>query len=335
MTETEPALDVVVVGSANVDLSIPVETLPAPGETVLGGDVLRGAGGKGANQAVAAARLGARAALVGRVGDDESGRWLRDQLVADGVDVRGLLVTPEVSTGLAVIAVDAAGENSIVVSSGANHRVTEADLKAVHQLVAPATVVLTQLEIPVEVVNRLASVAGGIRILNPAPAAPGVDLGAFDIVVPNRGELALLAGAEPSLDLAVVADQARSLDVPVVIVTLGGQGAMAVLNDPDALRAGRRAGAGGDTAADGDGAGTGEGADVIIMPAMPVAAVDTTAAGDSFCGALAVALAGGADIVEAMGWAVRAAGHTVTVRGAQDSLPHLADVGSWATDPSD
>ena len=333
MTEPEPALDVVVVGSANVDLSIPVETLPAPGETVLGGDVLRGAGGKGANQAVAAARLGARAALVGRVGDDESGRWLRDQLVADGVDVRGLLATPEVSTGLAVIAVDAAGENSIVVSSGANRRVTEADLKAVHQLVAPATVVLTQLEIPVEVVNRLASVAGGIRILNPAPAATGVDLGAFDIVVPNRGELALLAGAEPSLDLAVVADQARSLEVPVVIVTLGGQGAMAVLNDPDAIRAGRRAG--GDTAGDRLGAGTGEGADVIIMPAMPVAAVDTTAAGDSFCGALAVAMAGGADIVEAMGWAVRAAGHTVTVRGAQDSLPHLADVGSWATDPSD
>ena len=132
-------------------------------------------------------------------------------------------------------------------------------------------------------------------------------------MIPNRGELALLAGGESSRDLATVADQARTLDVAVVIATLGGQGAMAVLNEAGAF----------------DAAGRADGPDVVILPAMPVTAVDTTAAGDSFCGAFAVALAGGAPVVDAMGWAVRVAGHTVTVRGAQDSLPHLADVGGW------
>lgn len=306
-------LDVVVVGSANVDLSITVDSLPRPGETVLGGDVLRGAGGKGANQAVAAARLGADVALVGRVGDDEAGHWLRDRLGTEGVDLRGLLATRDVSTGLAVVTVDAAGENSIVVSSGANSRFTTDDLNEASQLTGSASVVLTQLEIPVGVVNGLREVTKGRLILNPAPARSGVDLGLFDVVVPNRGELALLAGGATTPDLATVADQARSLDVPVVVVTLGPQGAMAVFNE-------------------GHGASVpapGSGADVVILPAMPVTAVDTTAAGDSFCGALAVALAAGAGMVDAMGWAIRVAGNTVTKRGAQDSLPRLAEVGSW------
>jgi ribokinase len=306
-------LDVVVVGSANVDLSIPVDTLPGPGETVLGGDVLRGAGGKGANQAVAAARLGAGVALIGRVGDDEPGHWLRDQLAAEGIDLRGLLATREASTGLAVVAVDGAGENSIVVSSGANRRLTPDDLHQATQLTGSASVVLTQLEIPTEVVNSLRAVTAGRLILNPAPARSGVDLGPFDVVVPNRGELAQLAGGVATPDLATVADQARSLEVPAVVVTLGPQGAMAVFNE----------GKGSSVPA------PGSGADVVVLPAMPVTAVDTTAAGDSFCGALAVALAEGASMVEAMGWAIRVAGQTVTRRGAQDSLPRLADVGSW------
>jgi ribokinase len=313
------APDVVVVGSLNVDLSIPVETLPGPGETVLGGDVLRGPGGKGANQAVAAARLGARVAFVGRVGHDESGQWLREQLEADEIDVRGLLATPGVPTGLAVIAVDADGENAIVVSSGANRRVTRNDVAKVAHLVASAPIVLTQLEIPLDVVNGLGAVARGRIICNPAPARPGLDLSQLDVVVPNRGELAVLAGAEPTPDLATVADQARSLDVPVVIVTLGGQGAMAVVNE-----SGWHGPAG---------SGGGRGADVVVLPAMPVTAVDTTAAGDSFCGALAAALAGGAGVADAMGWAIRVAGCTVTIRGAQDSLPYLADVGAWHEDP--
>lgn len=298
---------VVVVGSANVDLSIPVDTLPAPGQTVLGGDVLRGPGGKGANQAVAAARLGATTAFVGRVGDDEAGRWLRDRLDADGVDVRALLTTTDVATGLAVIAVDRAGENSIVVASGANRRVTAADVEAVGPLIDEADVVLTQLEIPTDAVAAMAARGPARKILNPAPARAGVDLSGFDLVVPNRGELAVLAGASESPHPATVADQARTLEVSTVVVTLGVQGAMIVFNErPEDGRT-----------------------DVVTLPALPVSAVDTTAAGDSFCGAVATALAEGATIVEAVGWAIRVAGRTVMVRGAQDSLPKRAVVGHW------
>ncbi|MCP3987972.1 MAG: ribokinase [Actinomycetia bacterium] len=313
---TGAKLDVVVVGSANIDLSISVDVLPGPGETVLGGDVLRGAGGKGANQAVAAARLGAKVAFVGRVGDDEAGRWLRDKLEGDGIDLRGLLNTRDVSTGLAVIAVDGAGENSIVVASGANNRLSPDDLNKVASLIGSASVVLTQLESPLEVVNGLRAVTPGRLVLNPAPARLGIDLSRFDVVVPNRGELALLAGGTATPDLATVADQARSLDVAVVIVTLGALGAMAVFNE--------RPGAG-----TGTGSEAGTAAEVVVLPAVPVTAVDTTAAGDTFCGALAVAMANGAGMVDAMGWAIRVAGHTVAKRGAQDSIPYLADVGSW------
>lgn len=309
----EGAIDVAVVGSANVDLSIEVDDLPRPGETVLGGDVLRGAGGKGANQAVAAARLGARVAFIGRVGDDEDGRWLRERLELDAVDVRGLLTTREVSTGLAVIAVDADGENSIVVSSGANFRLSADDVRGTDQLLTSASVVLTQLEIPVAAVEALRPLVGGRLVLNPAPAQArnDLDLDGFDVVVPNRGELAQLAGGTESTDLATVADQARALKTPLVIVTLGSQGAMAVFNDgrPSSVRA-----------------------DVVVLPAVPVDVVDTTAAGDSFCGALAVALAEGAEVIEAMGWAIRVAGQTVSGRGAQESLPRRDAVGSWSSD---
>ncbi|MDH3683146.1 MAG: ribokinase [Acidimicrobiia bacterium] len=304
-------IEIAVVGSANVDLSIQVPRIPAPGETVLGGDTARGSGGKGANQAVAASRLGRRVAFVGRVGDDEGGLWLRERLEDDLVDVRALLSTRGVPTGMAVITVDPAGENSIVVAPGANRRVTPHDVNAADTILAEASVVLTQLEIPLDVVAALPSHTRGLLVLNPAPAQPGVALGDYDLVVPNRGELAVLAGADETPDLAVVADQARSLDTPVVVVTLGAQGAMVVRNEPDPL--------------------TGEagGPQVVTLPALPVTAVDTTAAGDSFCGALAAALVEGATIVQAASWAVRVAGVTVTVRGAQDSLPHRAAVGSW------
>jgi ribokinase len=304
-------VEIAVVGSANVDLSIPVDSLPAAGQTVLGGDVLRGSGGKGANQAVAAARLGRRVALIGRVGDDDAGIWLRQQLESNGLDLRGLLTTRGVPSGLAVIAVDALGENSIVVSSGANSRLTTDDLAGAGQLLAEAAVVLTQLEVPLEVVAGLRSHTGARLILNPAPVPrrAELDLDGFDVIVPNRGELAALVGADDAPDLPVVVDQARSVDVPVVVVTLGSQGAMVVFNEAPYGRPGN--------------------ADVVTMPALPVAAVDTTAAGDSFCGALAVALVEGADVVQATAWAVRVAGATVTARGAQDALPYRAGVGSW------
>ncbi len=303
----DPSIEIAVVGSANVDLSVTVPELPGPGETVLGGDLLRGSGGKGANQAVAAARLGRRVAMIGRVGDDDSGRWVREQLRTDQVDVRSLLTTADAPTGTAVIAVDPAGENTIVVSPGANARVTGRDLEMASAVLAEADVVVAQLEIPLAVVAELPALAGGLTILNPAPAASDAPLDGFDLVVPNRGELAALAGAEPTLDPSVIVDQARTLSVPTVVVTLGAQGAMVVGN--------------------GDGLRTP--ADVVTVPAMPVDAVDATAAGDSFCGALAVALVEGADVVRAVNWAVRVAGSTVTRRGAQESLPDRSAVGSW------
>lgn len=326
MAERGP-IDVAVVGSVNLDLSVSVPALPLPGETVLGGDTLRGGGGKGANQAVAAARLGARVAMIGRVGDDEAGLWLREGLERYGIDVRGLLTTPGVPSGMAFIAVDRVGENSIVVSPGANARVSMVDLDAVAQILSEASVVVAQYEIPLDVVAALPPRTTGRSILNPAPAptstpaptpthstaqAPVAD--GFDILVPNRGELAVLAGAEATNDLSSVVDQARTLDAPVVIVTLGPQGAMVVFNE--------------------GAPGVGQ-PDVVTVPALPVNAVDTTAAGDSFCGALAVALVEGADVVAATGWAVRVAGETVTARGAQESLPIRDTVGDWRVPEGD
>jgi len=306
--------DVVVVGSANVDLSIPVPSIPAPGETVLGGEVLRGAGGKGANQAVAAARLGARVAMVGRVGDDGDAEFLRGRLAADGVDIERLCTTADVATGLAVIAVDVNAENSIVVASGANNRLSVADVEATVGLLASSRVVLTQLEVPLDVVHALRPLVSGPLILNPAPARPGVEIEGFDIVIPNEGELALLANTSPDTDLATMADQARSLAVGVVVVTLGARGAMVVFNDTP-------------TSERGSLNRTGDG--VVVVPAVEVEAVDTTAAGDSFCGAVAVALAEGAGVEPAVRWAIAVAARTVTARGAQDSLPRRTDVGSW------
>jgi ribokinase len=273
---------------------------------VLGGDVERGSGGKGANQAVTASRLGSRVAMIGCVGDDDAGRWLRDRLVADGVDVQALTFVGETPTGTAVVMVDSNGENSIVVSPGANRRLRPTDLDAASSLLGGVDVVLTQLEIPLDVVRALPAATSARSILNPAPAADGVPLDGFDIVVPNRGELASLADADPATDLASVADQARALDTAAVVVTLGSEGAMLVTNSHDA-----------DT-------------DVVVVPAADVKAVDTTAAGDSFCGALAVAIVEGATLTEAVRWAVQVAGVTVTKRGAQDSLPRRAAVGSWA-----
>lgn len=304
-------VEIAVVGSANVDLSIPVPRIPAPGETVLGGDTARGGGGKGANQAVAASRLGRRVAFIGRVGDDDGGLWLRERLEDDLVDVRALLATRDVPTGMAVIAVDPSGENSIVVAPGANRRLTPDDIASAAAILTEASVVLTQLEIPLDVVAALPANCPGVLVLNPAPAQPDVALDDYDVVVPNRGELALLAGSEETPDLAAIADQARSLDTPVVVVTLGAQGAMVVRNEANRV--------------DGEVVGP----QVVTVPALPVTAIDTTAAGDSFCGALATALVEGADIVQAASWAVRVAGVTVTARGAQDSLPRRAAVGSW------
>lgn len=287
---------IAVVGSINLDIVVEIERLPAPGETVVGGDRRELPGGKGANQAVAAARLGAEVAFVGRVGADAAGRRLRAGLQDEGVDV-AYLRDDHAPSGVALIAVDRAGENSIVVSPGANARVGADDVEAARAVLAGAKVVLLQHEVPDAAVQAAIAAARRTVVLNPAPARALV--APVDVLVPNRGELAALAGrAGDPAELArglVGADPRAGTPraaAGAVVVTLGAEGALVV-----------------------------EGERVERVAAPRVDAVDTTGAGDTFCGALAQALADGAALVEAARWATWAAAASVTRLGAQGGMP--------------
>jgi ribokinase len=294
------AAAVAVVGSLNLDLVVRVPRLPGPGETVTGTDVFANPGGKGANQAVAAARLGRGVAMVGCVGDDQAGRDLLAALAADGVDTSGVRVEAGVPSGTAFITVDDHGENQIVVSPGANARLTSDDVEAAGAALAvPAAVTLVQLEVPLAAVAAAARTAGGLVVLNPAPvrALPDGLLEAVDLLVPNRVELAQLAAAPVPETVAAAAALADRLPARAVVVTLGPDGAL-VVEDGRASH----------------------------VPAVPVRPVDTTAAGDAFCGGLADALAGGAALGDAARWAVRVAAAACTRQGAQASLPTPAEV---------
>ena len=284
--------EVLVVGSANLDISVPVEHLAVPGETVLGGDALWSPGGKGANQAVAAARLGRSVAFVGCIGADAAGQQLLDALTADGVTFAGRVIEG-VPTGLAMIAVAADGENSITVSPGTNARLTADDVVAAVEAARP-TVVLAQFEVPLTALA--AAGTSGRLIVNPAPAVgPSAELSvvldAASIVVPNQGELAQLLGVETATTQDELVEQARALPAETVVVTLGSAGALVV-----------------------------EGNSVLMVPSIPVDAVDTTAAGDAFCGGLADGIADGLSVADAAQWAARVAAVAVTRRGAQQSL---------------
>nr|WNW36886.1 ribokinase [Streptomyces sp. Li-HN-5-13] len=293
---------ITVVGSVNRDLVLTVEDLPRPGETVLARGFVEGVGGKGANQAVAAARLGSQVRLVARVGAD--GEPIRRVLAAEGVDLDAVLTAPDAGTGIASVVVDRAGENTIVVNAGANAVLSVEDLP---QWLArtPGEVVLVQHEVAAEVVAAAvlrAREQGGTVVLNPAPArpvAPAV-LAAVDVLVPNLGELAALLGAEPASGLAAARALLERADLPcgAVVVTLGADGAL--IKQP--------------------------GRPAVHLPAPVVDAVDTVGAGDSFCGALADALARGADLPAAAARAVRAASLAVTGLGAQSSMPYAAQL---------
>lgn len=293
--------EITVVGSANLDLVVEVDHVPLVGETVLGGDLRRIPGGKGANQAVAAARLGRRVAMVGRLGADEGGTILRAALDADGVDTSALLTTDGTPNGVALISVDADGDNAIVVSPGANARVDTDDVARSGTLVSEASVVLLQLEVPIAAVTAAALAASGTVILNPAPAPseplPHALLDATDILVPNQTELATLTGHVGLVDATIAAALARRLPSPVVVVTLGAGGALVVTDDA-----------------------------IEHVAAPEVDPVDTTAAGDSFCGAIADALVRDLDVVDAVRWAVRVGAATTLRPGAQPSLPTPAEV---------
>jgi ribokinase len=277
--------DVCVVGSSNLDLVATATVLPGPGETVMGRDYHEHPGGKGLNQAVAAARAGASTCFVSALGDDTAADVLRGVMDADGIERSRVHTVEGVATGRALIGVADSGENSIIVVSGANRSVEADDLPS-------AAVVLSQLEVPLPTIIaafRAARAMGAVTVLNPAPAQ-ALDaelLGLCDIVVPNEHEVELLGGVE-----AVLAAGAGT-----VVVTLGAEGAM--VHDRD----GRSA----------------------VAP-FAVRPVDTTGAGDTFCGALCARLAAGDSRADAMRYASAAAALSTTTAGAVPSIPKRADV---------
>jgi len=294
--------DILVIGSLNADLVVRAPRFPAPGETIQGEDLATIPGGKGANQAVAAARLGAQVAMIGRVGSDAFGSMLIENLRQNRVDASRVLPDENAATGTAIIVVNADGQNSIVLSPGANGKITPADIKPAS--IPPATLLLLQFEIPLETVvyaARLAKEKGLRVLLNPAPARPVPEelLGLCDLLLPNETELALLTG-EPVGDLASAEAAARRLvrrGARNVIVTLGENGALLVNEER-----------------------------TKHIPSFKVAVVDTTAAGDAFVGGLAVGLLDGRTLEDAVQYGCACGALAVTKFGAQPSLPTSEDV---------
>lgn len=296
---------VLVVGSLNMDLVVTSERLPRPGETLPGRTFSTHPGGKGANQAAAAAKLGAAASIVGCVGTDAFGAQLCDFLAGLGVDVSRVSRTQTSATGVALIVVDAAGQNSIVVVPGANAELAGGSLALSPQ---PEDVVLCQLEVPLPTVRRafeLARAAGARTLLNPAPALAGAAqlLDLADVVLLNELELATLLGsAQHATEPAQALRAARQLATGnrLVIVTLGAQGVVAVSANTE-----------------------------LTLPGHAVRAVDTTGAGDTFAGALAAALADGRALPDALSYANAAAACSVLRPGAAEASPTTAELGRF------
>jgi ribokinase len=297
---------IVVIGSLNMDIVAVASRLPLPGETILGAQYLSEPGGKGANQAYAAAKLGGEVAMLGRLGTDDHGKQMRANLEAVGCEVGGLQ-TIAGHSGVAVIFVSQSGQNSIVVVPGANERYLPSDLQADAHSLAGAQLVLLQLETPMETVIAAAQAAkshGARVILDPAPAPQHLSLELLrnvDILTPNETEAAQLVGA-PVKTLSPeqarnIGRQLQSSGPKTVIMKLGAQGCLLI-----------------------------EGESVTEIAAPVVQAVDTTAAGDVFNGALAVACSEGASLVEACRFAIRAAAISVTRLGAQRSMPSRSEV---------
>lgn len=295
---------ILIVGSSNTDMVIKTHNFPAPGETILGGRFLMNAGGKGANQAVAAARLGGMVTFVGKIGDDIFGKQAVQQLEDEGINVDFVAVDPENPSGVALITVDKRGENSIVVAPGSNGTLSSADFdKAIAEL-DDSEFVLMQLEIPIPTVEHIARMAAKKQkkvVLNPAPAAVLTDelLQNLYIITPNETEAELLTGIkvteeQSALKAAMILNEKG---VELVIITMGSAGAFLLSN------------------------GKSE-----IISAPKVEAVDTTAAGDTFNGALVVALSEGKTIQESIAFANKAAAISVTRIGAQSSVPFRKEI---------
>ena len=299
MNRPSASPQVLVIGSLNMDLVVRVPRAPGAGETLAAHGFTTNPGGKGANQAVACARLGAAVGMVGRVGGDAFGAALRGALEADGIDVRHVATAGEAS-GIAVVTVDDAGENRIAIVAGANARLGVADVEAIAADIAAAPLLLLQFEVPLATVVRAAQIAraaGRRVVLNPAPARalPDALWPAVDLLVVNETEAAMLAGAVVD-GVAAARDAALALrrrGPARVVVTLGRDGA--VVADAAGCRR---------------------------FHALAVEAVDTTAAGDTFIGALCAGLADGMTLDAAIALGIRAAALCVTRPGAQASIPH-------------
>ena len=295
---------IVVVGSLNMDLVIRTPRFPGPGETIIGSAFHTIPGGKGANQAVAAAKLGAQVIMVGRVGDDAFGDQQLANLSQLGIDVSRIQRDPKAATGVALIVLDEQGQNSIILAPGANMRLTLADLEAAEDALASAAILVLQLEIPQKVVEQAIKAArahGVVVLLNPAPGRrlPPTLLSQVDVLIPNESETALLTGTEVN-DIESArraAAKLRAAGVGTVILTLGGRGALLL-----------------------------EGQKATHVPGYRVDVVDTTAAGDAFVGGFAVALAEGQDLAQAVRLANAAGALAVTKLGAQPSLPTRSEV---------
>ena len=295
---------IVVIGSCNTDMVINTERLPRPGETIIGGNFFMNAGGKGANQAVAAARLGGDVCFVAKVGNDHFGSHAIEQYKAEGIDVQQISIDSEQPSGVALIMVDNKGENCIAVASGANALLSPEDINRAEEAIDNGDIVLMQLETPMETVEYAASMAhskGKKVILNPAPALPLPEtlLKNLYMIIANETEAEFISGIRIT-DMESVcraADIIGDKGVENVVITLGSKGAFIKENGA-----------------------------YHKVPALKVKAVDATAAGDTFCGALCVALAEQKGILEAVEFANRCAAITVTRMGAQSSLPYRSEV---------
>ena len=295
---------ILVVGSTNTDMVIKAAHLPRPGETILGGTFFMNPGGKGANQAVAIARLGAPVTFICKTGTDIFGHQSQQLFEAEGINTSYVFSDPQNPSGVALISVDDKAENCIVVASGANANLTPEDLKKAEEAIDQCDIVLLQLEIPMETVEYVAKIAsekGKKVILNPAPAQPlsAELLSHLYLITPNETEAEMISGVKIT-DEASANEAAQVLSekgVQNVIITLGSKGALVYSN------------------------GESE-----VVPAYKVNAIDTTAAGDVFNGALTVALSEGRDLKEASRFGCKASAISVTRSGAQSSAPYRNEV---------
>jgi ribokinase len=295
---------VVVVGSYNTDLRIKTERIPHPGETIIGGVFSEGGGGKGANQAVAAARAGAEVSFIARVGNDVLGKEGIQRLSKEKINTKFIFQDDNVSTGVAFIVVDKHGENSIVVASGANAMLSPNDIEPAYEEISSANVLLVQLESPIEAIRRAIRIAnenGTTVILNPAPAQP-LDqdlLQEIDIITPNKVEAEMITGIKASDEdkLCSTVKKISEFGIKNVLITLGSNGIYAGLSG-----------------------------EMILFPAYKVCSIDSTGAGDIFSGSLAAFLSEGISIEKAIRLASASASISVTRLGAQNSAPNRKEV---------